>query len=165
MIASQMNASDAASTYTHVELIWRAKQIEQRIRFGHPAATVRIDRERRRVRFSAGSIFAVLRWTGNSYGTTTSRIDILRAVSSGEPFTSVPQVDPGAEILLSISTWPKVESVLQAIEAVEALDIDPVDAAPDHWRHIHNRISVGDTPRRYTRGRHQAWLKRRRIAP
>lgn len=165
MIVSQRAARDAASAFTYVELIWRAKHIEQRLRFGHPDATVPIDRERRRMSFAAGSIFAVLRWSGNAYGTTLSHIHILRAVGPGARYSGVPQVDPGAEILLSIATWAKVEGVLQAIEAVEALDINPVDAAPDHWRHIHNRISVGETPRRYTRGRHQAWLQRRRIAP
>lgn len=77
----------------------------------------------------------------------------------------MPFVEPGGVILLSISGWTKVERVLQAIDAVEALGIDPADAAPEHWQHIHNRISVRETPRAYTQTRHQAWLKRRRIAP
>jgi hypothetical protein len=51
------------------------------------------------------------------------------------------------------------------IDAVEALDIDPVDVAPDYWHHIHNRLSVNETPRPYTRSRHGAWLRRRRLAP
>jgi hypothetical protein len=72
-------------------------------------------------------------------------------------------VRPGGESLLSISGWPKVEKVLQAIEDVEALDIDPADVAPEHWRHIHNRLSVGDRPRPYTRSRHHAWLRRQRV--
>ena len=55
--------------------------------------------------------------------------------------------------------------VLQAIDAVEALGIDPADAASEHWHHIHNRLSVNEVPRRYTHTRHQAWLHRRRIAP
>ena len=70
---------------------------------------------------------------------------------------------PGGESLLHLSSWRKVEKVLQAIDAVEALGIDPADAAPDHWRHVHNRLSVGEKPRPYTRSRHQAWLSRRRL--
>jgi hypothetical protein len=50
------------------------------------------------------------------------------------------------------------------IDSVEALDIHP-DVALDYWHHVHNRLSVNETPRSYTRGRHQAWLRRRRIAP
>ena len=54
--------------------------------------------------------------------------------------------------------------MLQAIDAVEALGIDPADAAPDHWRHVHNRLAAGDEPRPYSREQHRAWLLRRRIA-
>ena len=43
--------------------------------------------------------------------------------------------------------------------------LETADAAPDYWRHVHNRLSAGETPRWYTRSRHQAWLHRRRIAP
>ena len=60
--------------------------------------------------------------------------------------------------LLRLSGWPKVEKVLHAIDGTEALGIDPADAAPDHWRHIHNRLSVGEQPRPYSRSRHQAGL-------
>jgi hypothetical protein len=74
-------------------------------------------------------------------------------------------VRPGGESLLCISGWPKVEKVLQAIDVVEALEIDPAHAAPEHWRHIHNRVSVGEKPRPYTRTRHQAWLHRRKVLP
>ena len=125
----------------------------------------RLGPTRRRASFIPGAIFAVLRWRGNRYGTTTSRIDILRAVGGGERYATVPDVAPGASILLSLTTWPKVERVLQAIDVVESLHIDPVDVAPEHWLHIHNRISVGEQPRRYTATRHHAWLKRRRITP
>jgi hypothetical protein len=155
----------AADALTHVELTWRAKRIEHRIRFGHPVAIVRLDRHRRRVSFAPGSIFAIIRWAANDFGTVLSRADILRAVGTGECCTTVPLVQPGAAILLAISSWPKVERVLHAIDGVEALGVDPADAAPDHWQHIHNRLSVNETPRRYTLTRHQAWLKRRRIAP
>jgi hypothetical protein len=77
----------------------------------------------------------------------------------------VPYVHPGAEILLRLSGWRKVEKVLQAIDAVVALGVDPADAAPDHWHHVHNRLSVNEQPRRYTHTRHQAWVRRRWITP
>jgi Protein of unknown function (DUF2840) len=166
--ASHGPGAMAASTddaLTHVELTWQAKRIEQRIRFGRPVENAYLDRFRRRVSFTPGSIFAVVRWAGNDYGTVLSRIDILRAIRPGECCTTAPCVEPGGEILLSISGWPKVERVLQAIDGVEALAVDPVSVAPEHWRHIHNRLTVGETPRPYTLARHRAWVKRRRIAP
>jgi len=151
------------SELTHVELVWIKKRIENRIRFGRIAEQHVIDRERRVVSFTAGSIFAFVRWSANDYGTVVSRIDILRAVAPGERYATVPYVRPGGESLLRMSGWPKVEKVLQAIDAIEALGIDPADAAPDHWQHIHNRLSVGEQPRLYTQSRHQAWLHRRRL--
>jgi hypothetical protein len=37
--------------------------------------------------------------------------------------------------------------------------------APEHWRHVHNRLIAGHEPRTYTPEQHAAWLQRRRIAP
>jgi hypothetical protein len=158
-------ADPAPDRLTHVELTWLAKRVEQRIRFGRPVANLRLDRHRRHVSFAPNAIFAVVRWAGDSYGTVSSEIDILRAVGPGERCTTAPFMRPGGDMLVSIKGWPKVERVLQAIDAIEALGIDPADAAPDHWRHVHNRLTVGERPRAYTLARHRAWLKRRRIVP
>ena len=151
------------SELTHVELLWIRKRVENRIRFGRIADQHVVDRQWRVVSFEAGSIFAFVRWAGNDYGTVLSRIVVLRAVMPGERYVTVPYVRPSGESLLRVSGWPKVEKVLQAIDAIEALGIDPTDAAPEHWQHIHNRLSVGEQPRPYTKTRHQAWLRRRSL--
>jgi hypothetical protein len=153
------------SDLTHVELFWLEKRIENWIRFGHADEEQILDKRRRILSFAPGGIFAFVRWTSNDFGTIISRIDILRAVAPGQRCATVPYVRPGAEVLLRLSGWPKVERVLQTVDAVEALGIDPADAAPDYWHHVHNRLSVNEGPRAYTRSRHQAWLHRRRIAP
>lgn len=151
------------SDLTEVEILWLEKRIENRIRFGRVVEEKRLDRHRRVLLFAPASIFAFVRWTSNDFGTVTSRIDILRAVATGQRFTAVPYVKPGAEILLRLSGWPKVARVLQIIDAVEELGIDPADVAPDHWHHIHNRLSVNEDPRPYTKSRHQIWLRRQRV--
>src|SRR5271170_7641635 len=153
----------APDDLTHVELVWYEGKIEQWIRFGHDVAEQILDRRRRVLSFVPGSILAYVRWASNDFGTIVSRIDILRAVMPGEAFSTVPYVRPGGEILLRISGWPRVERVLQAIDAVEQIGIDPADACPDHWRHVHNRLAAGNAPRPYTSERHRAWLLRRRI--
>ena len=153
------------SDLTHVELLWLEKRIENWIRFGHAAEEKILDKRRRILSFAPGSIFAFVRWTSNDFGAVISRIDIIRAVAAGERCATVPYVRPGGEILLRLAGWPKVERVLQLIDVVETLGIDPADAAHDYWRHVHNRLSVNEAPRPYTRSRHQAWLHRRRIAP
>jgi Protein of unknown function (DUF2840) len=149
---------------TQVELLWIEKRVENRIRFGHIIHQTILDGRRRRVSFASGSIFAFVRWASNEYGTVVSRIHILRAVAPGERYSTVPFVQPGGEILLNLARWPKVEKVFHAIEVVEALGINPADAAPEHWHHVHNRLSVNETPRPYTHTQHQAWLRRQRIA-
>ena len=151
--------------HTLVELTWREKRIEHRIRFGHIVDEQRLDRHRRIVSFVPGSIFAFVRWAANEYGTIISRIDILRTVTTGEPYQTLPFVRPGGDILLKIEGWPRVEQVLQAIDAIERLGIDPAAVSPDHWRHVHNRIAAGQEPRAYTPDQHRAFLLRRRVEP
>jgi hypothetical protein len=149
---------------TTVELLWLEKRIENRIRFGKPLSEKIVDRHRRVLSFAPGSIFAFVRWTSNDFGTVLSRIDILRAPIPGERYSTFPWVHPGGDSLLRLSEWPKVERVLQLIDAVEALGIDPAEAAPEYWHHVHNRLSVNEAPRVYTLARHRAWLHRRRVA-
>ncbi len=146
---------------THVELTWVEKRIENWIRFGREAREQALDRRRRVLSFRPASIFAFVRWAANDFGTIISRIDIVRAVKPGEAYQTLPFVRPGGDILLKIEGWPKVQQVLRHIDAVEALDIDPCEVTPDHWRHLHNRLSAGQEPRAYSMERHQAWLKRR----
>lgn len=146
---------------TRVDLLWIEKKIERWIRFGRAIEDQVLDRRRRRLGFAPDSVFAFVRWASNDFGTVVSRIDIVRAVIPGEAYQTVPGIDPGGEILLRVSGWPKVQRVFEAIDAVDALGIDPADAAPDHWRHVHNRLAARETPRPYTLERHRAWLNRK----
>ena len=153
------------SELTHVELLWVKKRFENWIRFGHIEEEHRLDPQWRVVSFAAGASSLSFAGRRMTTGRSLSRIDIMRAVGPGERYSTVPYVRPGAESLLRVSGWPKVEKVLQAIDVVQALDVDPADAAPDHWRHVHNRLFVGQQPRPYTLSRHQAWLHRRKFVP
>ena len=148
---------------TEVELVHLEGQVERWVRFGREASERILDRRRRVLGFAPGAVFAFVRWSSNGYGTAVSRIDVLRAVAAGEPLSTIPGVAPGAEILLRIAGWPKVEQVLAAIDQVETLGLQPEDACPDHWRHVGNRITAGQPPRVYARERHQAWLLRMRF--
>jgi hypothetical protein len=160
----QEDAHVMADGLTYVDLIWIEKRVQRWIRFGRVASEQIIDRHRSIVAFAPGDVFAFVRWASNDFGTVVSIIDILCAVHPGDPCSTVGFVRPGGNSLLRVSAWPKVERVLQAIDAIEALGVDPADVAPDHWRHIHNRLTAGAVPHAYTRERHAAWLKRQRIA-
>ena len=159
------NQSEPVAQTTAVELIWIKGHIEHWIRFGQPVAEQRLDRQRRILHFARGSVFAFVRWQANDYGTVLSRIDILRTLGPCESSQTIPGVAPGGELLLRLHGWPVVERVLQAIDQVEATGIDPAKACPDHWRHVHNRITAREQPRRYSRQRHKAFLLRRKVMP
>ncbi len=164
-LAENSAAPLSATVLTEVELIWIEKSIEYWVRFGNPVQERIIDRRRRILGFRPQRIFAFVRWAANAYGTVASHLDILRAVAPHEAYQTVPFVTPGGELLLTVSGWPKVERVLQLIDAIEAYSIDAADVAPDHWRHVHNRLAAGEWPRAYTREQHRAWIKRRSIGP
>lgn len=146
-----------------VELLWIEKTVERWIRFGRVVEDEILDRRRRQVGFAAGSVFAFVRWAANDYGTQVARLDVLRAVEPGETYSTVPGVTPGAEMLLRAFGWTQVERTLRTIDAIEATGVDPCDVAPDHWRHVHNRLAAREPPRPYSAERHSAWLKRRRL--
>ncbi|MXP28366.1 DUF2840 domain-containing protein [Porphyrobacter algicida] len=150
---------------THVTLVWQEGVREDWLRFGKPVAERIIDRRTRIESYAPRQLFALARWAANDFGTVRSALDIVRAVGRTEPYTTVPQVDPGGELLLSVRTWPRVRRVLALIDAVEAGGTDPCAAAPDYWRHAHNRLAAGLPPRAYAPGRHRVWLRRRKLWP
>jgi hypothetical protein len=51
------------------------------------------------------------------------------------------------------------------VDGIEAFGVDPAQVDPDHWRHVAHWMNAGEAPRPYTAERHQAWLRRREIAP
>lgn len=149
---------------TTVELTWVEQATEHWIRFGVPIRDQIVDRRHRLLSFPANSIFAFVRWASNDYGTVLSRIAIVRTVASGEPYSTLPCVTPGGELLLHLGGWPKVRACLALIDEIENLGVDPCAVATDYWRHAHNRLIAGYQPRAYSLTRHRAWLLRRELA-
>lgn len=150
---------------THVTLFWRKGEREDWLKFGKPVANRIVSRSERIESYAAGQVFGLVRWASNEYGTVRSALDIVCAVDGHEPCTPVLQVDPGGDVLLSVHGWPKVAQVFRLIDAIEAAGIDPCDVAPDHWRHIHNRMAGREVPRHYSPARHRAWLQRKALLP
>ena len=115
--------------------------------------------------FEDDDVFAYVRWQSNAYGTVVSRIDILHAGGERTDRVAIPGVTPGAQSLLRLSGWPKVETALQIIDRIEALGIAPERVCPERWRQVHNRLSLGRAAEPYTPGRHRAWLLRQAVTP
>lgn len=152
-----------SSQLTQVTLVWQKGWREDWLKFGKPVASLIVDRRQRKEFYSAGQVFGLVCWAANDFGTVRSSLHIVRAVCAGEAVIPVPQVDPGGDLLLSAFGWPKVARVFRLIDAIEASGIDPCDVAPDHWRHIHNRLAARETPRSYSPARHRAWLQRKAL--
>lgn len=146
-----------------VDLVWWEGRIEHWIRFGRPCGEVLHDRRRRTLTFAPGAVFALVRWEANAYGTARSELDILVAPTPGGGYSTRPDVRPGAEVLLALTGWTRVQRGLLAIDAVQAVGVAAHQVAPDHWRHVNNRLLAGHVPRAYSRERHQAWLRRRAL--
>lgn len=162
--AAARPVTDGDPPLTHVTLVWHEGVCEDWLRFGKPVAERIIDRRKRIESYAPGQMFALVRWASNDYGTRRSMLVIVRAVGHGETCSTLPQVDPGGEILLSVRGWQKVRTAFGLIDAIEEAGYDPCDIAPDHWRHMHNRLSAGMQPRPYDRHRHRAWCLRRRTS-
>jgi Protein of unknown function (DUF2840) len=145
---------------TMVEVVFYRDRIERWLRFGRDVGERILDRRRRLLLFAPDAVFAFVRWEGNDHGTVLSRIDILRACRASEAMSTVPGIVPGGEILLRLSGWPRVKRVFDLIAAIEGSGIDPVEVAPDYWRHVHNRIAAGQQPRLYQPDQHEAWRRR-----
>jgi len=146
-----------------VDLTWIAGKIEHRIIFGNSLSEQSSDPLHKTVLFAPDKIFAVMRWASSDYGLTIVRLDILRGPRPGEG-TRLPFVRPGVEILLRVAGWNDVQRVIQIVDAIRALGIDPADASPDYWVHVGNRLAAGQAPRSYTKGCHIVWKLKRRIA-
>ena len=101
--ASGSPMPERLAVLTHVELTWLEKRIEHWIRFGRIAEERVLNRRTRVVSFAPGNVFAFVRWASNDFGTIISRVDVVRAVGPDEPYSTLPFVRPGGEILLRIA--------------------------------------------------------------
>lgn len=161
--AAMAQSWNRGAALTEVELTSIEGRLEQWIRFGRVAAE-RFSGGRTRIQaFHPGAIFSFVSRSTSDLGADHASIQILAAPAPGAPCSHLPYVRPGAHILLRTEERQTVDRVLAAIEAVEAANIDPCDAAPEHWRHIASCLASESPVRPYTAERHAAWLRRRAV--
>lgn len=144
---------------TRVSLAYVEQRINLYLRFGRPLRELRLDRWRRCASFAPGAVFCRVRWESNDYGTTRWQLMVLQACTPGERMQRIAGVRPGAQLLLRAEGEAAVQAVLQRIDAIEALGIDPTQAAPSYWRTLGNRIAARQPLPAYGAERHAAWLR------
>jgi hypothetical protein len=143
---------------TRVSLAFVAHRINVYLRFGHPVHELRLDRWRRCAMFLPAALFCRVRWESNDYGTTRWQLMILQACTPLDEVQRIAGIQPGARLLLCADGERQVQSVLPQIDAIEALDIDPVSVSPAYWGTLGNRLSARLQLPAYTAERHAAYL-------
>lgn len=75
--------------------------------------------------FRPGALFGLSLWESNHYGTTRWHLYICRSLGPGEPGYRVPQVSPGADVLLHARNKTHVKHVLRWLQDLGDQGIDP----------------------------------------
>jgi uncharacterized protein DUF2840 len=146
------------ASLTRVLLAYLEQRINLYLRFGHPVRELRIDRWRRCAFFSSATTFCRVHWESNEYGTTRWQLLVLRTCTPPDGMQRITGVQPGARLLLRAEGGRQAAPVLQKIDAIEALRLDPATVSPAYWRTLHNRLIARMPLPAYTAERHAAYL-------
>lgn len=128
---------------TRATVLFLDGKVNDRVRFGQPAAERIIDRRCRVELFAPGALFGYVQWRANAFGTELWRFWVLRAGEPGARLSTVPGIAPGADILVSVAGVARVTRALELIDAIEAAGTDPADVPESYWRMSQNRLASG----------------------
>lgn len=136
---------------SEVQLQFEEKSLNAKLLFGTPVRSEDVyfsaEASKRKVYFKPDSLFALELWAANDYGTVLWMIYILRSVWPGERANRVPQVTPGAEILLSARGKGRVLRTLAWLEKLQTDVEDPASLAPEYFQTAHYSLKNGLVPR------------------
>lgn len=117
------------------------------LRFGSPVRTEQPEGRKVHV-FAPGARFGAVYWSRNKYGTQEWAVTILRACAADQPLERVPNVAPGAEILLhaygrgkaATDTLGPAQRALKMLDEIEAAGAALDLVSEDYWRSSNYRI-------------------------
>ncbi|MNU84701.1 hypothetical protein D3C71_744270 [compost metagenome] len=143
-----------------VSLAFVEHRVNVWLRFGQPVRETVLDRWRRVATFEPNAMCCRVKWIGNDYGTALWQLMVLQAPMPFDGAQRIAGVLPGARILLRADGEQQVKALLEVIDAIEALGIDPAMVAVTYWRTVGNRLAARLTLPDYTTERHEAHLAR-----
>lgn len=146
--------------HMRVSLAFVEHRVNVWLRFGQPVRETALDRWRRVATFEPNAVCCRVKWIGNDYGTTLWQLMVLQAPMPFDGAQRIAGVTPGARILLRADSEQQVKAVLEVIDAIEALGVDPAAAAVTYWRTVGNRLAARQPLPDYTTERHAAHLAR-----
>lgn len=145
-----------SETFTRAEIAFYPEHLNHWLRFGEPDERHDLDRRRSLALFKSGRVFGYVRWRANEYGTQEWRFTIVQTAEPSLLLSRIEGVTPSGEVLLLATGNTKVKRALLQIDALEAAGFDPADVSPAYYRHVHNRITTGQSVRVYTEAQHAA---------
>ncbi len=143
-----------------VSLAFVEHRVNVWLRFGRSVRETVLDRWRRVATFEPNAVCCRVKWIGNDYGTALWQLMVLQAPMPCEGAQRIAGVAPGARILLRADGEQQVRAVLEVIDAIETLGIDPAAVAVTYWRMVGNRLAARQPLPNYTTERHAAHLAR-----
>lgn len=146
--------------HMRVSLAFVEHRVNLWLRFGRPVRETMVDRWRRVATFEPNAVCCRVKWIGNDYGTALWQLMVLQAPMPFDGAQRIAGVAPGARILLRADGEHQVKALLEVIDAIEALGIDPAVVAVTYWRTVGNRLAARQPPPDYTTERHAAHLAR-----
>jgi len=136
---------------TEVQLLFEEKSRNAKLLFGTPVRREDLHFSagvsKRNVYFKPDSLFALELWVANDYGTVFWMLYIIRSVWPGERANRIPQITPGAEILLSARGKGRVIRALAWLERLQTDVEDPAALAPEYFQTAHYSLKNGLEPR------------------
>lgn len=146
--------------HMRVSLAFVEHRVNVWLRFGQPVRETMVNRWRRVATFEPSAVCCRVKWIGNGYGTALWQLMVLQAPMSFEGAQRIAGVASGARILLRADGEQQVKAVLEVIDAIEALSIEPAAVSATYWRTVGNRLAARQPLPDYTTERHAAHLAR-----
>ena len=136
---------------TRVELDYRQGVRNHRLLFGHPLDIVgkefHFGVTNQVALFATGAVFGLDLWECNDYGTTRWAFYVLQAAPPGKTVMHVPQVTPGAIVLLEAQGVTRAKAALRWLADVEKTT-DPATLGVDTFVAADFRLKAAIPPRK-----------------
>lgn len=142
---------------TRVSLAFIAHRIDLSLRFGHPLRELPMDSNWRCAVFLPGALFCRTHWACLDDSSVRWQLMVLQACTPWDGMRRIAGIQPGAHILLHAQGEHSMQSVLQQIEAIEALGIDLVAVSPAYWRTLGEHLVAQRPLPAYTAALHAAY--------
>jgi hypothetical protein len=142
---------------TRVSLAFIAHRIDLSLRFGHPLRELTMDSGWRCAVFLPGALFCRTHWACLDDSSVRWQLMVLQACTPWDGTRRIAGIQPGAHLLLHAQGEQPVHSVVQQIDAIEALGIDPVAVSPAYWRSLGEHLAAQRPLPAYTAAWHAAY--------